>query len=103
MYQGVWGGVLGDGHVDINVGHVVCRQLGYSCADKILQYAAFGQVKGPMWITRIRCSGNETKISDCAVTTWDNASYPRPYYQYPTFAAGVLCNEANSSSSKGRL
>ncbi|KAL9984311.1 hypothetical protein ACROYT_G006587 [Oculina patagonica] len=98
MYQGVWGGVLGRGYryVDINVGHVVCRQLGYSGADEIFNEAVFGQVKGPLWIWRIQCSGNETKISDCAVTTWDNATNTHPYYQNPTYAAGVLCNETNS-------
>ncbi|KAL9984310.1 hypothetical protein ACROYT_G006586 [Oculina patagonica] len=98
MYQGVWGGVLGRGY-DINVGHVVCRQLGYSGADEIFNRAAFGQVKGPLWIYRIRCSGNETKLSDCAVTTSDNVKYLRPYYQNPTYAVGVLCSEENSSSS----
>lgn len=100
MYYGIWGGVISDG-IDINVGHVVCRHLGYSGAEKIFDRAAFGRVKGPMWIWNIQCGGNETKISDCAVTTWENATNPNPYFQNPDFAAGVLCNEANSSASKG--
>ncbi|KAL9984306.1 hypothetical protein ACROYT_G006582 [Oculina patagonica] len=100
MYQGIWGGVLGDGHVDINVGHVVCRQLGYSGADKIFNKAVFGHVKGPLLIYRIRCRGNETKISDCAVITWDKALYPDALEQRPSYAAGVLCNEGNATASK---
>ncbi|KAL9984291.1 hypothetical protein ACROYT_G006566 [Oculina patagonica] len=101
MYQGVWGGVLGGGNIDINVGHVVCRQLGYSGADDIFNSAAFIQLKAPLWIYRIRCSGNETKISDCAVITWDKATDPEAYMQNPYFyAAGVLCNEGNATASK---
>ncbi|KAL9984288.1 hypothetical protein ACROYT_G006563 [Oculina patagonica] len=101
MYHGVWGSVLGDG-IDINVGHVVCRQLGYSGANKIFNRAAFGRVKGPMWIWKIQCIGNEAEISHCAVTTWDNItqSLYESYFRLPLYAAGVLCNEANSSASK---
>ncbi|KAL9984302.1 hypothetical protein ACROYT_G006578 [Oculina patagonica] len=96
MYQGVWGGVLG---VDINVGHVVCRQLGYSGADEIFNTAFFGQVKGPLWIWRIRCSGYEARISDCAVTTWDKAT-DQDMGKKPFYVSGVLCNEGNDTASK---
>ena len=102
MYHGVWGSVFGDG-IDINVGHVVCRQLGYSGADKIFNRTVFGLVKGPSWIWKIQCSGNETNISECEVIMWDNATNPRPYDKNPRLAAGVLCNKANSSVSKGYL
>ena len=100
MYQGVWGGVVRNG-IDINASHVVCRQLGYSGAHKIFDIATFGEVKGPLFIWRIQCHGNETKISDCAVTTWDNATNPHPYYQFPNRAPGVICNDASSTTSKG--
>ena len=97
-YYGVWGGVLGDGYFDINAGHVVCRQLGYHSADEIYQYAAFGRLTGPLWIWRMHCNGNESNISDCAVTTWDkNSRYGwwESYLQRPHFAAGVLCRQTN--------
>ena len=104
MYQGVWGGVLGAGHVDINVGHVVCHQLGYPGADKMFHYAEFGPVKGPLWIWSIQCIGNETEISHCEVTTWDkDIHWYYSRYQQPQYAAGVLCHEVYSSPSKGRL
>ena len=102
MYHRVWGGVVRNG-IDINASHVVCRQLGYSGAQGIFYRAAFGQVRGPLFIWRIQCRGNETKISDCAVTTWDNVTNPDPYDQNPTLAPDVLCNEANSTASKGSL
>lgn len=100
MYHGVWGGVYGNG-INNNVGHVVCRQLGYSGANEIFTRAVFGRVKGPLWIQKIQCNGNETKISDCAVTTSDNV--PNHYQQNPIHAAGVICNETNSTSFEGKL
>ena len=107
LYYGVWGGILGH-NVDIRVGHVVCRQLGYSRAERIFSYASFGGVIGPLWIWRIQCNGNETEISQCKVETWDkiwNTSSYHWYYsflQQPGYAASLLCNKANSSFSKGR-
>ena len=104
MYYGVWGGVFGRGFIDVNAGHVVCRQLGYPGADKIFKYTAFERLKGPLWIWTIHCNGNESNISDCAVTTWEN-QWIHGYYQRPRFAAGVSCRQANfnSSQSKSKL
>ena len=70
LYYGIWGGILGY-NVDIRVGHVVCRQLGYSRAEQIFSYASFGRVIGPLWIWSIQCNGNETEISQCKMETWD--------------------------------
>ena len=104
MYYGVWGGILGGGNVDINVGHVVCRQLGYPGADEIFQYSAFGRAKGPFWIWRIHCNGDETSISSCTMTTWDKVSqlWDRFIDQRRYLAACVLCREANSNPSKSK-
>ena len=102
MYYGVWGGVLGYGYFDINAGHVVCRQLGYHSADEIFQYEFFGRLKGPLWIWRIHCNGNESNISDCAVTTWDSYGLRGSYLQRPDFAAGVSCRQANFNPSKSK-
>ena len=107
LYYGVWGGIRGY-NVDIRVGHVVCRQLGYSRAERIFSYASFGGVIGPLWIWRIQCNGNETEISQCEVETWDKiwntSSYNwyDSFLQQPRYAASLLCNKANSSFSKGR-
>ena len=95
MYYGVWGGVLGAGYLNINAGHVVCRQLGYHSADEIFQYAAFGRLKGPLWIQWIHCNGNELNISDCAVKMWDLNGWWGSFFQHPDFAAGVSCRQAN--------
>ena len=52
LYYGIWGGILRN-NVDIRTGHVVCRQLGYSRAERIFSFASFGGVIGPLWIWRI--------------------------------------------------
>ena len=100
LYYGIWGGILGF-YVDIRVGHVVCRQLGYSRAERIFRYASFGRVIGPLLIWRIQCNGNETEISQCKVETW-NTSLHGSYDQRPRYAASLLCSKENSSLSKGK-
>lgn len=108
LYYGIWGGILGY-NIDIRVGHVVCRQLGYSRAERIFSYPSFGQVIGPLWIWSIQCNGNETEISQCKVKTWDkiwNTSWYHwshySYYQRHGYAASLLCSKENSSLSKGK-
>ena len=103
LYYGIWSGILGF-YVDIRVGHVVCRQLGYSRAERIFSYASFGRVIGPLWIWSIQCNGNETEISQCKVETWDMSlhSWQYSYYNLPQYAASLLCSKENSSLSKGK-
>ena len=107
LYYGVWGGISGYNagyNVDIRVGHVVCRQLGYPGAERIFSYASFGRVIGPLWISSIQCNGNETEISQCKVETWDMSlhSWQYSYYNLPQYAASLLCSKENSSLSKGK-
>ena len=102
LYYGIWGGILGY-NVDIRVGHVVCRQLGYSRAERIFSYASFGRVTGPLWISSIQCNGNETEISQCKVETSDMSLHSWQYnYNLPQYAASLLCSKENSSLSKGK-
>ena len=100
LYYGIWGGILSH-NVDIRVGHVVCRQLGYSKAERIFRYPSFGRVIGPLWIWSIQCNGNETEISQCKVETWDKI-WNRHYEQVPGQAASLLCSKENSSLYKGK-
>ena len=104
LYYGIWGGILGY-NVDVRVGHVVCRQLGYSRAEQIFSYASFGRVIGPFWIRSIHCNGNETEISQCKVETRDKiwkTWYYHSYYEHPRYAASLLCSNENSNLSKGK-
>ena len=104
LHYGVWGSIFGYS-IDILVGHVVCRQLGYNGAEQVFHTAVFGQVKGPMWIWDIQCYGNETKISQCKVKTFDDVTYRwlPVEYRYPGYAGAVICSGVNSSHSSGWL
>ena len=104
LHYSVWGAIFGYG-IDILVGHVVCRQLGYTGAEQVFHRAVFGPVKGPMWIWNIRCYGNETKIQQCRVKTLDDDTYRwiPGYYRNPRYAGGVICSGVNSSASTGWL
>ena len=104
LHYGVWGSLHGH-YIDILVGRVVCRQLGYSGAEQVFHRAVFGPVKGPMWIWDIRCYGSETKISQCKVKTFDDvtATWIPGFYRHPKYAGGVICSGVNSSASTGWL
>ena len=98
FYYGVWGGIFG--LIDIRVGHVICRQLGYSGAKQVVGESAFGHVKGPLLIEQINCNGNESEISNCTTKAIDVRHY-RWYFTLPEYRAGVVCVEAQVELSKG--
>lgn len=84
--------------MNIRVGHVICRQLGYSGAEQISQRAEFWPLKGPLWIYSITCNGNETNISQCAFTTFDGG---HRYFYDPRDAGAVICTETRVGVSRG--
>ncbi|KAJ8040995.1 Neurotrypsin [Holothuria leucospilota] len=61
---GEWGTICDD-LWDINDGHVICRQLGYSGADTIRYFAYFGEGSGRIWLDNVECAGDEETIADC--------------------------------------
>ena len=85
--------------IDIRVGHVICRQLGYSVAQQVFRKSVFGHVNGPLLIEQTRCNGNESDISQCTVITIDHKS--SWYYFNVRDRAGVRCAEPQVESSKG--
>ena len=61
-----WGTVCDDGW-DINDANVVCRQLGYSDgAVTAHSHAHFGRGSGSIWLDKLRCTGLEATLFDCA-------------------------------------
>ena len=92
---GVWG-TIHDLDWELEEARVVCRQLGYADAISALKRAsAIWLVKRsytketPEWIRRIKCSGNEEKITDCRYEIQQMPNYGRD--------AGVICQ-----SDKGK-
>ena len=69
---------------------VVCRQLGFPEAVLEVAHGQFPVRTGPMWLTSIRCQGNETSLDQCVSAGWklEPTCLHRP-------VAGVVCKMKN--------
>ncbi|EDV19298.1 uncharacterized protein TRIADDRAFT_33784 [Trichoplax adhaerens] len=64
--NGSWGTICDD-YFTIDVGHVLCRQLGYIGFVEYKCCSTWGSGRGRIWIEKINCSGNENHILDCRI------------------------------------
>ncbi|XP_028416108.1 low-density lipoprotein receptor-related protein 4-like [Dendronephthya gigantea] len=53
-------------------GNVTCRQLGFSGATKIRPWAYYGKGSGPVLLSFVQCSGDESFIWDCSHNGWNS-------------------------------
>lgn len=76
-YAGVWG-VICPRHMNGTVFKVICRQLGFTdvMGDERFyrrnqfshrQLRLYGRGNGPVWLSRVRCHGNESRLSHCQI------------------------------------
>ena len=96
-YNGTWGSVCDDGF-DINVGHVICRQLGYPEAIATPCCSAFGAGKGPFWLAGVKCQGNESSLFDCDYGKLGDNNNCDHYLSLDD--ASVVCRAPNTSICK---
>ena len=72
--NGAWGTVC-DYNWDQRDAIVVCRQLGYPYGElEIFYNSYFGEGTGEVWMSDVRCTGTEERLSDCAHDGWGETS-----------------------------
>ena len=87
-----WGGVCDD-YWDVKDAGVVCRQLGYSGADKALSRLSVSDSLN-MWLDNVNCSGSEARLEDCESAGW--GTYVPNLCNRQEFA-GLKCNAREES------
>ncbi|XP_071819971.1 uncharacterized protein [Apostichopus japonicus] len=95
-YNYAWGTIC-DENFDLQDGHVICRQLGYSRAQQYKPSAYYGEGYGPI-LYDIDCSGLEDSWRDCYLSDWYTRSCTHSEdiglqctnYDGPSFVTGLV-------------
>ena len=93
FYKGQWGTICDDSW-DRNDAAVVCRQLGYPNAVRALQGFSVPDGSGQIWLTNVRCNGNEQNLTRCSHGVWGKHSC-RHHED-----AGVVCSSTGKFTTQ---
>ncbi|XP_028408891.1 uncharacterized protein LOC114531487 [Dendronephthya gigantea] len=69
FHNGVWGTICDDTW-DIKDANVVCRELGYLNAARVLRGHSAIPGSGRIWLDSVHCSGNEEHLTNCSHSIW---------------------------------
>ncbi|XP_050963269.1 scavenger receptor cysteine-rich type 1 protein M130 [Labeo rohita] len=94
QYVTKWGTVC-DACWDMRAASVLCRQLNCGIAVSVVGSDWFGEGSGEIWADVFDCDGNETKLSECSISSWSRAecSHRRD--------VGVICSNSSLALHDG--
>lgn len=86
LYLGVWG-TISQTNFSKPAADVICRQLGFTSSLASFDYGAFGPGGGPVWLSGLMCTGNESNIGSCGMKGF-SLVYPEHFTD-----ASVICKK----------
>ncbi|GFR47962.1 hypothetical protein Agub_g9766, partial [Astrephomene gubernaculifera] len=90
LHNGIWG-VIDHTGFDWHAARVACRELGFT-SGRPAAYSVYGGGQDmPFWLSRLRCSGAESRLVDCPRDT-PFLSYAYVYPGNEGHTAGVICS-----------
>ncbi|KAF4114760.1 hypothetical protein G5714_004983 [Onychostoma macrolepis] len=94
QYFSKWGTVC-DACWDMRAASVLCRQLNCGIAVSVVGSDWFGEGSDEIWADVFDCDGNETKLSECSISSWSRAecSHGRD--------VGVICSGSSLALHDG--
>ncbi|XP_073669113.1 antigen WC1.1-like [Paramisgurnus dabryanus] len=82
---------------DIRAANVLCRELNCGIAVSVVGVDWFGEGSGEIWADVFDCQGNETKLSECSISSWSRAESSHKQ------DVGVICSNSSLSLHDGRV
>ena len=74
FFAGQWGTICSGYYWDRNDATVVCRELGYLNAVRATGGYSVPDGSGQIWLSKVRCKGNEQNLTSCSHGGWGNHS-----------------------------